>query len=301
MKKVLLTGATGFIGRHSILPLLKKNYEVHAVHNNSKPTDYDFNLHWHQVNLLDNNQIIGLLIDVKPTHLLHFAWYAVPGKYMTSPENFRWVQTSLMLLQEFASRGGQRVVMVGTCLEYDGQYGYCSENSTPLVPATPYGKCKHALQQILDAFSSVYGLSSAWGRIFYLYGSYEPPTRLVSSVINALLQKQPAKCSHGEQIRDFLHVQDVANAFVTLLDSELTGVMNIGSGNPISIKNLVTTIAHKIGQPELLQLGALVTPANESPLLLPNISRLNNELQWQAEYDLNSGLEHTINWWKNTL
>ncbi|EIJ43125.1 nucleoside-diphosphate-sugar epimerase [Beggiatoa alba B18LD] len=301
MKKVLLTGATGFIGRQCIIPLLDKGYEVHAVHSHTDPCLYHEHLYWHQVNLLESAQLKKLITTVKPSHLLHFAWYAIPSKYWTAKENFVWLQSSIELLRLFAQENGQRVVIAGTCAEYDWQYGYCSENTTPLVPSTPYGKCKQALQQTLEAFSTVHNLSSAWGRIFFLYGTYEYPARLVSSVINSLLRGQPANCSHGEQIRDFLYVEDVADAFVTLLDSHLIGAINIGSGQPTSIKNIVTTIAHQIGRPDLLKLGILPSTANEPTLLLPNTMRLKQELGWQAQYDLTTGLEQTINWWKTRL
>ncbi|OAD21866.1 CDP-4-dehydro-6-deoxy-D-gulose 4-reductase [Candidatus Thiomargarita nelsonii] len=118
MKKVLLTGATGFIGQHCPALLLTQGYEVHAIYSRIAGEAHP-NVHWHKVDLLAPMQIARLIDSIRPTHLLHLAWYAIPGKYWTSSENFRWVQASLTLLQEFARRCGQRVVMAGTCAEYD--------------------------------------------------------------------------------------------------------------------------------------------------------------------------------------
>ncbi len=205
MNRVLMTGASGFIGRHCLQPLMDRGYEVHAVSSTHVPIDLAGPI-WHQANLLDPQQVKELMSVVRPTHLLHLAWYAVPGKYWTSLENFKWVQASLTLLQAFTHFEGQRVVTAGTCAEYEWAGHLCSEYTTRLMPATVYGTCKGSLQAMQSAFAQQTGVRSAWGRIFLLYGPYEPPQRLVSSVIRSLLRDEPALCSHGLQIRDFHHL-----------------------------------------------------------------------------------------------
>jgi nucleoside-diphosphate-sugar epimerase len=300
MKKVLVTGATGFIGRHNLPLLLDKDYEVHAV--SSKPqTVNQTNVQWHQADLLNSEQVLNLIASVRPTHLLHFAWYLVPGKSYTSPDNYRWVQASFELLQAFARQGGQRVVMAGSCAEYDWRYGFCSEDRTPLAPASPYGACKHALQTMFNAFTQQTELSGAWGRQFFLYGPHEYSVRLVASVICSILKNQPARCSHGNQIRDFLYVEDVADAFVTLLESDVSGPINIGSGHPYTLKEIIYKIAQKLGREDLIQLGVIPTSPDEAPMVVADVSRLSKKLGWQPQYDLDQGLEQTINWWKNEL
>jgi nucleoside-diphosphate-sugar epimerase len=226
MKRVLITGATGFIGRHCLPTLLASGYEVHTASTRATSANLP-DVHVHQADLLEPAQVAALLANVQPSHLLHLAWYTQPGSYWTSLENIRWVQASLDLLQTFVAHGGQRVVMAGSCAEYDLSYGYCAERITPLRPTTMYGKAKHALQLLEDAFAEQTQISAAWGRLFFLYGPHEYPERLVAAVIRALLQKQPARCSHGNQIRDFLYVQDAANAFVALLESDVRGAVNI--------------------------------------------------------------------------
>ncbi|MEK6299784.1 MAG: NAD(P)-dependent oxidoreductase [Acidobacteriota bacterium] len=307
MKRVLLTGATGFIGRHCIAPLLESGYEVHAVSSKAQEeralhANQEFrDVRWHKANLLDSAQVTSLVGEVKPTHLLHFAWYTVPGYYWTSLENLRWVQASLDLLQAFAVHGGQRVVIAGTCAEYDWKYGYCSEQRTPLSPATLYGACKHSLQIMLEAFATQARLSAGWGRIFFVYGPYEHPYRFVSSVINALCQSKPARCSHGNQMRDFLHVEDVADAFVALLESVVSGPVNIASGCPVALKDIAYRIAKKLNRADLIQLGAIASPADEPPLLVADISRLCGEVGWRPKCDLDQRLEQTISWWNSCL
>lgn len=297
MNKVLLTGGTGFIGQHCLPSLLANGYEVHAL--SSKLVEKsNSEVQWHSVNLFDSAKVSEAIADIKPTHLLHFAWIAEPGKYWTSVENFSWVQASLNLLQEFARHGGHRVVMAGTCAEYNWQYGYCCEEITPLLPITVYGICKHSMQNMLYAFARETQISAAWGRIFFAYGPHEHPQRLVSSVICSLLQNKPARCSHGNQIRDFLYVRDVADAFASLLDSTVSGAVNIASGKPIALKDIIHQIAQKLNQIELIELGAIPAPANEPPLIVADVRRLIEEVGWQPKINLNDALDETILWWR---
>jgi nucleoside-diphosphate-sugar epimerase len=300
MKRVLLTGATGFIGRHCLSALLARGYDVHTVSSRATVQPQP-GVYAHHADLLDPAQVAALLADIRSTHLLHLAWYTQPGAYWTAIENIRWVQASLDLLQSFAAHGGQRVVMAGSCAEYDWTYGYCREQLTPLHPATIYGKSKLALQMLLEAFAEQAQISAAWGRLFFLYGPHEHPGRLVASVIRALLQGQPARCSHGEQVRDFLYVQDAAEAFVALLESDVQGPVNIASGQPIRLREIIYNIADQLQQRGQIQLGALPAPAQEQPLLVAHIDRLRNEVAWRPAYDLDHGLKQTVHWWKGVM
>jgi nucleoside-diphosphate-sugar epimerase len=112
------------------------------------------------------------------------------------------------------------------------------------------------------------------------------------------VQDEPALCSHGEQIRDFLYVKDVAGAFVALLESEVTGPVNIGSGQPVTLKNLVHGVAEILDRRDLVRLAVLPSPADEPPLLVADTVRLRDEVGWRPEYGLRSGLEETVEWWK---
>lgn len=302
MKRVLVTGARGFIGRHALTTLRVDGFEVHAVtHGDTRSVPGDDTCQWHRANLLDAAAIEPLIRSVRPTHLLHFAWDAVPGQYWTSLDNFSWVQASLELLRRFHEAGGTRVVMAGTCAEYDWAYGYCSEAVTPTNPKTPYGTCKLSLQRMLQAYSRETGVSSAWGRIFSLYGPHEHPSRLVSSVARAVLRGEPVRCTHGNQLRDYLHVQDVADAFVALLDSDVTEPVNIASGQPVYLKEVIYKLADYVKRRDLVELGAIPSAMDEPHLLCADIRRLHDAVDWVPRFNLDRGLEHTLDWWKSHI
>jgi nucleoside-diphosphate-sugar epimerase len=275
-------------------------FEVHAVVSGSLPEDEIPGVVWHQANLLDKAQLALLVEAVAPSHLLHLAWYTRPREYWTSDVNLEWVSASLELFKLFTACGGERAVFAGSCAEYDWRYGYCAENVTPLNPSTLYGTCKHALNSMLSSYASKHDISTAWGRIFYVYGPHEYNERLVPSVVRSLLREEPAVCSSGEQVRDFLHVHDVASAFVALLASDLRGNVNIASGKPRSIREIVTTISQEMGRPDLVQFGAQSHSATEAPLVVAQVERLQTELPFTPHYELGEGLRQTIDWWSQT-
>ncbi len=294
--KVLVTGGTGFIGQYCLSQLHEKGYEVHAV--SSAPRESTVAVQWHHASLLDGPQTRALIRLIKPSHLLHLAWYTKHVKYWNSPENLNWVQSSLALIQEFTKAGGERLVCAGSCAEYDWGHGTCVEDLTPLAPTTPYGTYKYALGLMLNTWCQQTGLSSAWGRVFSIYGPAEHPQRLVASVIRALLKREVVTCANPSLIRDYLHAEDVASAFVRLCESRLEGAVNVGSGTAVTLRDLVETIAAKLDGRRLVNFGgSQATSKSEPQLLLPDITRLIST-GWKKRLDLDGGLDDTINWWK---
>ena len=297
LMKVLVTGASGFIGRQCVFQLKDKGYEVHAVSSaTQKPMP---GVTWHQANLLAEGEAVALVRRIEATHLLHLAWCTAPGKYWTELKNFDWIRSSLAMIQEFTACGGQRLVAAGSCAEYDWNFGVCDEDSTPLAPSTIYGSSKHALQMLLASWSRQTGLSSAWGRVFSLYGPNEYPQRLMPSIIISLLDGNVTTCSNPCLIRDYLHVKDVASAFIALLECELQGPINIGSGRGVALGDVVSIIEQKLSVPGRVHMNFhhANTSQLEPPLLVAATSKL-ERLGWMPKFDLDNGLNDTIAWWR---
>lgn len=297
MKRVLVTGASGFLGTHCLAALAARGWtDVHAV---SRTPQHAARATWHSCDLFDPRAVEELLRAVRPTHALHLAWCTTPGRYWGSPENLRWLTASVTLLEEFARAGGRRFVAAGSCAEYAWRSGSCSESTTPLAPATPYGAAKHAFQVVLSSFAPTLGISAAWGRIFVPYGPHEHPERLVAYVIRSLLAGTAALCTSGEQRRDFVYGGDVADAFAALLDSELSGPVNIGSGEPVEVRSVITAVGEHIGRPDLVRLGARPLPAGEPDLLAADVSRLRQDLGWRPRTSLRDGIAAAVEYWRH--
>lgn len=292
--RVLVTGASGFIGIHCLLPLIEHGYEVFAIYQTRR---HDLpNVRWVKADLLRSSELRSLMEDIRPTHLLHLAWYVEPGKMIDAEENLSWVSTSLELLQLFRQHGGERCVISGSCYEYDWRFGYCSEELTPIRPDTLYGAAKSALR--MQSFCLKLGLSIAWARMFFLYGPHENPRRLVPSVILSLLAGKPALSSHGEQIRDYMHVMDVAEGLIALLNSNAQGIFNIASGHAVTIRMIVEQIGLLMEQSSLLRIGALSARANDAPLVVADTRHTEHTIGWRSRIPLDRGLTETIDWWR---
>lgn len=302
LKSIIVTGATGFIGRHCIKHLLEANYHVHAIYHSQPPAPNSATsgvITWHQCDLLDEAATAELIEKIAAEFFLHFAWYAEPGKFWTSSLNDEWLRASLHLLRSFHAAGGKRFVGAGSCAEYEWSHPVLNELTTPQIPETLYGVRKNEFFQEAARLSESLGFDFAWGRIFWLYGPGEDKRRLVPYVINSLLSNEKANCSAGIQQRDFLYVDDVALAFAGLVDSTVRGPINIGSGEAVAVKSIIEKIACILDKEDLVQLGALATPENEPPCIVADTNRLANELGFSPRFSLDQGLMQTLHWWKN--
>jgi nucleoside-diphosphate-sugar epimerase len=297
MSRVLVTGATGFVGRQALAPLVSAGHEVHAVARApGPPLD---GVTWHAGDLLAPGAAERLVAGVGPSHLLHLAWYAEHGRFWTSPENVRWVEASLALLRAFAAAGGRRAVLAGTCAEYDwtAADGTFAEDA-PLAPATLYGAAKRGLHEVAAAFAAQAEIALAWGRLFFLYGPHEHPDRLVASVARAIAEGRPAEVSSGVQERDFMHVEDAARAFCAILDSAVSGPVNVATGEPARIADVVRGLAEAAGRPDLPRFGALPDRPGDPPRLVADARRLRDEVGFTPRHDLDDGLRGTLAWWR---
>jgi nucleoside-diphosphate-sugar epimerase len=295
--RVLVTGASGFVGRRALVALRRRGLEVHAVARRP-PGERADDVAWHTADLLDDGARRTLLEHVRATHLLHLAWYAEPGAFWAARENAPWVAASVRLVEEFADAGGERVVLAGTCAEYDWAAAQPLREDAPLRPATFYGVCKDATRRVTGGLAERLGLSLAWGRIFFLYGPEEDERRLVASVARALVAGERAAISEGSQRRDFLHVDDVAGAFAALVDGAVTGPVNVASGEGAEVRRIAELLAQAAGRPDLLDVGAVPSRPDDPPEIVGDAGRLRDDVGFIPAIDLRDGLERTVNWWR---
>jgi len=255
--RILLTGATGFVGRQILAALAARNALVTAVVRG------------------DSQRLAGLGADTVITTddafaqsrswwaaalegidtVIHAAWFAEPGQYLQSPANLDCLKGTITLAQACTDAGVRRFVGTGTCFEYDTRAGHLSVH-TPLLPATPYAAAKAAAYLALHQSLGQAGVAFVWCRLFYLYGEGEDPRRLVPYVHQQLRQGQFADLTDGLQVRDYLDVRDAAAGIVDAAYGSQTGAVNICSGTGITIRQLALRIATGYGRPDLLRFGA---------------------------------------------
>jgi nucleoside-diphosphate-sugar epimerase len=296
-KRVLVTGGTGFIGMETLPFLLERGYEVYVLGRKAAPDvtgpPVAKLVRFHQFDLLQQD-CRTLLAEIQPTHLLHLAWYAEHGAFWRALENLDWVAASLRLVRAFAATGGTRAVCAGTCAEYDWGADTLDEAMTPLRPATLYGASKLALLQLLQAAREQLGVSTAWGRIFFPYGPRDQPGKLLSAVIDGVRAGKTVACSDGRQVRSFIYVEDVARAFVELLDGGVTGAVNIATDEVSSVREMVSLAARLSGDASLVQFGARPMQKGEPPLLRAVTRRLSDEVGFRPRFALADGIAETV-------
>ncbi len=302
--RVLITGAGGFIGSQLTRVAVREGAEVTALVREGSDT-------WRLAEVLPRLRVIrGGLLETeqgwmneveawRPELCLHFAWYAEPGVFLNSPVNLGYLAASLKLAEGLARAGCKKLVVAGSFSEYDQELGYLSE-ATSLSPNTQYGAAKAALYQALRLWAGAVGMELVWPRIFSVYGPMEHEKRFVPAVIISTLRGEATKLTPGEQLRDYLHVQDAAEAVWHVTQAGINGPVNIGSGKPVAMGELARRIGELTGRSELIRLGDLPYRAGEAMFVCANVAKLAGT-GWRAHYDLETGLKDTIEWWKHKI
>jgi nucleoside-diphosphate-sugar epimerase len=297
VSRVLVTGASGFVGAPLVETLLADGHEVHALTTGPRKPD-ERGIHWHRGDMLDPS-IAPVVDEVRAERLVHLAWDVSHGCFWTALENAEWVEASLRLLRAFAHAGGRRAVMVGSCAEYAwGGDQQLDERNSAIDPGSLYGVCKDALRRIASAYADEAGLELAWGRLFFLYGPREQPERLVPAVIRSLISGVRVATTAGTQVRDFMHVQDAAGALAAVLQSDLTGPVNIGSGQGTSVAEVLDILGAVTGAGDLIDRGARPALGSEPARIVANVGRLAGEVGYRPAISLRDGLAASVDWWR---
>ena len=301
--RVLLTGAGGFVGSQLARLLVLEGHEVTALispsTNRWRIRDIETELSVVDSDLRTLGTIEDRIRAARPDICIHLAWHGWTGQ-AAAEENLSSLSVSLELLKLMPVIGCERFVAAGTCFEYDLQHERLVE-TTPLRPANVYGLCKKSLFEVAQAFSTLTGVRVLTPRLFYSYGPYEDRRRVVPATALSLLRGETAKMTPGLQIRDYLHVEDVASAIWAAATSRVTGAVNIASGEPVTIAEIGRTIGQLLGKSTLIALGAVGYRENDPTRVLADATLLRHEIGWSPRYDLREGLAQTLAWWEGRV
>lgn len=265
MRRVLLTGATGFVGRHVLRTLLERGETVRAI--TRKPLDAA-PAAVKQVTVDDLFAASGATLAeacAGTDTIIHCAWYAEPGEYLHSPRNLACLRGTLAFAEAARQAKVGRFVGIGTCFEY-AMSAEPLPVAAPLDPKTPYASAKAA------AFIALAGnlppSAFAWCRLFYLFGEGEDERRFVAYVRRQLSRGEPVELTAGTQVRDFLNVAEAARQIVEIALSDFSGPANICSGRPQTIRAMAENIADEYGRRDLLRFGARPENSVDPPFVV---------------------------------
>lgn len=275
-RKILLTGASGFVGRQIARSLVAAGHRPLLVLRPGAMARTG--LDPEAVDVVETADLFGESADGWAPHLgdvdavIHAAWYVEPGKYLDSSENLRCVQGSLALAEAAAEAGVRHFIGVGTCFEYRLPNDHITAEAA-VGPVTLYAAAKLALYHMLERRLAGTATDLTWARLFYLYGEGEHPARLYPMLHRKLSAGEPMALSSGDKLRDFLDVAEAGRLIARLADTGQTGPVNVCSGKAVTIRAIAEEIADLYGRRDLLTFGtATVHPRDPMAVVgVPNV------------------------------
>jgi nucleoside-diphosphate-sugar epimerase len=308
--RVLVTGAAGFIGSHLTRRLVREGAEVHALTGEVSsvfPTrllDLRGQITLHEGNITDRTAMEAVAKEVRPSVVFHLAAYTHVGKswYRVDECIQSNIQGTMNLLLALEGTGYDRFIYTGTSEIY-GDIDVPFREDAKVNPISPYAVSKYAGER----FCRMYQQGLSWPivlvRPFNAYGPAQTPDRIIPETIVRAIRKQELKLTSGRQTREFNYVEDIADGFVLLattpgIEGEL---INIGGGEEVTIRDVVTEIVDLLGNPIEPSFGALEHRPNEIWRMYCDSTRARELLGWKPSHSLRQGLEKTIAWYEEEL
>ena len=229
--------------------------------------------------------------------MFHLAWAGVTGAYRNDPAQMtRNVAGSLGLFEATQAAGMKTWVGVGSQAEYGAVKGILSEDLPP-KPETAYGVAKHCLALLTETLCAMTKTRFLWVRLLAAYGPMDDPRHLLPSVIEQLLSGEKPMLTPGEQLWDYLYIDDAADAICRLaLDSAASGVFNLGSGQAQLVRALVETVRDLVDPALPLGFGEVPYRLDQVMHLEADISKITRATGWQPQTPLPEGLRRTLDW-----
>ena len=308
--RVLVTGATGFIGSHLVRRLVDDGVDVHAL-SSVVSSVYPVRLAplrdritLHGGNLIDRSAMDSVVADAQPTHVFHLGAYTHVGKsWQRVDECIQTnVQGTVNLLQALEGSAYQRFVYFGTSEIY-GDVDVPFREDAVVSPISPYSVSKYAGERFCRMFHQGRGWPVAMIRPFNAYGPAQTPDRVIPEIIGRALRGDELKMTMGRQTREFNYVEDLVDGIVRAgtvegIDGE---IINLGCGEEISMRDLATEILDLLGNPIEAKFGALPERPTEIPRMFCDNTRARELLGWEPRHSLRDGLEKTIAWYRSEL
>ncbi|MEX0340707.1 MAG: NAD-dependent epimerase/dehydratase family protein [Arenibacterium sp.] len=289
--RVVLTGATGLIGRQAARALAASGHEVLALSRSGGAVEGAQQAR--AVDLFERSATRQLLEDVQPEALMHLAWYDGPNR-MNAHANLDWAAATLALASDFARSGGRHFLAAGSCAEYDWTKTLPFRETDSLRPASLYGRAKAHTGVLLTEAADALDMDVTWARIFFVYGPGEPKGRLMGDLMHGLRAGKVVPCTDGTQIRDYLHSADVATALVDALSAGGLGCINIGSGQGTQVKDLIDVAADATDSAHLLEFGAIERPANDPASLIADVTKLTAKTGFKPRFGIRDGIADVV-------
>lgn len=283
--RLLVTGATGFIGRACVRAALGRGHVVAALGHRTPAQSLAGPIVWIEGGLAEPDW--SAIESFAPESCLHTAWVTTPGEYLASPLNHAFQEWSLAFLQGLAARGLHHAIVLGTCLEYAPQRAPMREEVSPLGPASPYARSKDALRRALEQLD----LAMGWARLFFPYGPGEDPRRLATSILGRISRNEEILLKTPDSVRDYIFIEDVAEALLLTLERRWRGTINIGTGTGVSVREIALSIAEIIGVLARINVPDLVPDPYDC--LVADVTRL-RALGWQPRTSLAEGLRSLV-------
>jgi nucleoside-diphosphate-sugar epimerase len=282
MKKVLVTGATGFIGNYVIEELLKKSCTIIATSSNEEAAAKKNWFKRVRYIPFDLKQFDAAVSYQKyfddPDAVIHLAWEGLPN-YKASFHTEENLPRHFKFIKNLAENGQKDITVTGTCFEYGMQEG-CLDEEMQTKPANAYAVAKDSLRKRLQQLQLEHDFYFKWVRLFYMYGAGQNPNSLLSQLDMALEKKEAVfNMSGGEQIRDYLPVEKVAANIVAIaLQQQVTGIINCCSGKGIAVKDFVKDHLKEKNKHIVLNLGYYPYPDHEPMYFWGDAAKLNKIL-----------------------
>ncbi len=300
--RILVTGASGFVGSRVVRAALDRGYEVVAsVRSRSSAARLDgltTGVKVVEADLGDVDSVRRLASEASPDMAVHLAWSLGPD--YDAPENLACVGGSLALLESLVESGCPRIVYVGTHHELLPSASDLAEDA-PVAPRNLYAVCKDAVHRVARSYVEGNDVSFVWARLFNVYGPGQDEWAIVSYIVRHLLEGRKCPMTHGEQVRVFLHVRDAAEALLDVAQSTVQGVVHVGSDGATTVRDLALRIGDRLGRRELLCFGEIAPRMHEAPRIVSSNDRLYSEVGFRPRFNLDDGLSDTIDWWRKRM